>query len=132
GAVVLATALGAGAGVLIGVRRGLPDLVVIRAMDVLLAFPTILLAILLVTALGRGVYQVAIAVAVSEIPIFVRVARSATLGLARSDFVIAAVALGASDTRIVARHVLPNVLGLIVAQAALATADAIGYVGALS
>jgi peptide/nickel transport system permease protein len=132
GAVVLATLVGSALGLLSGYRGGWFEHTVVRVVDVLLAFPTILLAILMVAALGPGVSKVMVAVAVSQIPVFARAARASVLGLAGADYVLAARAGGASDARIILRHVLPNVLGVMLVQTALVTALAIGYVGALS
>jgi peptide/nickel transport system permease protein len=132
GAVALAAVLGTSFGLLAGYRGGWLEVATMRAVDVLLAFPTILLAILMVAALGPGIAKVMVAVAVSQLPVFARVARASVLGLVRADFVTAARAVGARDTRILGRHVLPNVFGVMLVQTALATALAIGYVGALS
>src|SRR5215510_945365 len=108
---VIATAIGATAGILCGLLAGyFPrlDAPVMRAMDVLLAFPSILLAIAVVAALGPSPGNVMIAVGVRSIPSFARLARSMVLSLKELEFVQGATALGASHARVLFRHILPN------------------------
>jgi ABC-type dipeptide/oligopeptide/nickel transport system permease subunit len=132
GAIALAGAAGVAFGLLAGYRGGWADQAVMRSVDMLLAFPTVLLAILMVTTLGPGLRQVMIAVAVSQLPVFTRMCRATALSVTSTEFVTAAHASGARATRVVAHHVLPNVLGVMLVQASLATAITLGYVGALS
>src|SRR5439155_1093048 len=108
---VIATAIGASAGILLGLLAGyFPRLdgPVMRTMDVLLAFPSILLDIAVVAALGPSLGNVMIAVGVRSIPSFARVSRSMVLSLKELDFVRGALALGASHPRVLFRHILPN------------------------
>jgi peptide/nickel transport system permease protein len=132
GAIAIAGALGVLFGLLSGYRGGWVDQITMRVVDMLLAFPTVLLAILMVSTLGPGLRQVMIAVAISQFPMFTRVCRATAATLANQDFVTAAHASGARDSRVLVRHILPNVLGVMLVQASLATAMTLGYVGALS
>jgi len=131
-AVAAAALVGTGIGVVAALRGGLVELTLMRIVDVLLAFPSILLAILVVAALGRGLSQLAVALAIAQTPAFARVARATALVLTNGEFVMAARALGASSRRVLGRHVLVNLIGLVVVQSALTAALVIGYVGALS
>ena len=126
---VLAVALAAVSGTALGVisgmgRRGL-DAVIMRAMDVILAFPPILLAIVIVALLGPGLVNAMLAIGIVHVPIFTRLVRARTLSLKESEFVEAAIALGATRTRIVRRHLLVNLSGTIVVQATASLAYAI-------
>ncbi len=108
----VATGIGLGAGVLVGLGAGYfrrLDNVIMRVVDVLMAIPTILLAIALIAALGPGLYKVMLAVGIGSLPAFARLTRSTVLALREMDFVLAARAAGASDLYIIARHVLRNV-----------------------
>src|SRR2546426_11655664 len=91
-----------------------------RAMDVLLAFPGLLLALLIVTILGVGLGSVMAAIGVSFIPVFTRVIYGATLTARELDYVLAARAIGAGPLRIMARQILPNVVSHIVVIASSA------------
>ena len=131
-AVALASVLGSVIGICAGYFGGWLDQVVGRLTDVLFAFPAILLALAVVTALGRGWFNTAIAIAVVYTPIFVRVSRGPTLGVAGSEYVQAAHVLGLPAYRILRRHVLPNVAAPIVVQVALALSWALLTESALS
>ena len=124
---VFATAIGAVTGILLGLLGGYfarLDTPIMRVMDVLLAFPGILLAIAIMAALGPSLVNVMIAVGIRSIPSFARVTRSMVLSLKELEFVQGAQALGARSARILFRHVLPNsVSGLLVfASMQIATA----------
>jgi peptide/nickel transport system permease protein len=103
-----------------------------RVMDVLLAFPSIILAIAIVAALGPSLRNTMIAVGVVLVPSYARLVRGAALALKQADFVTAARCLGAGAPRVVARHVLPNTLALIIVQASLDVGGAILSEAALS
>ena len=126
---LVSVSVGLGFGVLFGLLAGYfgghVDQLTMAAMDFLLAFPAILLAIAIVAALGPGLPQVMVAVGVALLPNFARVTRSAVLSVRNAEYVAAASALGASHLRILARHVLPNVLTPIVVLATLNAAFAI-------
>jgi len=125
--VVLAIAFGVGTAMgVAGGWYGPPlDDVLMRIVDTLMAFPSILLALAIVAALGPGVFNVMIAVGVSAVPPFARIARAAVLSLRAETYVEAAQAIGVGDARIVLRHLLPNSLGVLVVQATLLVATAI-------
>ncbi len=96
-----------------------------RASDVMFAIPAVLLALAIVAALGPGVIDSALAIGVGYIPIVVRVVRAPVLSLNRADFVSATRVLGYSRTRVLLRHILPNVYGVVAVQASLSLAWAI-------
>ena len=124
-AVSVATIIGTGLGLIAGYGSRLTDEVIMRAMDVLYAFPAILLAIAIMAALGKGIGNAMIAIGLVYIPIFARIARAAVLGIRNEEFIIAAKAMGAGDARILISHVLPNVLSPIIVEITLSLAFAI-------
>lgn len=119
-------------GLTAGYYGGWYDSAVMRVLDVLLAFPGILLAIGIIALLGPGLPNVVIAIAVFGVPIFARLVRGSVLQIKARDFVQAAKAAGASDLRILVLHVLPNVLAPIVVMLTLRTAQAILIASSLS
>lgn len=119
-------------GLIAGYRGGVIDAVLMRSMDVLFSFPVVLLAIALVAVLGPSLRNTMIAVGIVFTPIFARVVRGSTLSVREEVYVRAVRSLGASDWRIVLRHVLPNVAGPIIVQASLSLAFAILTEAALS
>lgn len=124
-AVVLALLMGMVVGALAGGFGGWIDATLMRVTDVLLAMPGVLLAIGIVAALGNGLPQLLVAVAVSYAPVFARLLRGSLLALRTSDYVVAARSLGASRLRILLRHMLPNALTPLIVQATLVLATAI-------
>ncbi len=130
--VTVALLLGGGVGVLAAYRGGWLDRLAMRCMDVLFAFPLILLAIGVVAVLGPGATSTAAAIAVVYLPIFARTLRGPALQLRQTDFVAAARATGASDLRILARHVLPNLAPIILVQSSLSLSTAILVEASLS
>jgi ABC-type dipeptide/oligopeptide/nickel transport system permease subunit len=132
---VIATAIGAGAGILCGLAAGyFPrlDAPIMRIMDVLLAFPSILLAIAVVAALGPSLVNVMIAVGVRSIPSYARLARSMVLSLKELEFVQGATALGASHPRVLFRHILPNSVSPLLVFSSMQIATAILLAAILS
>ncbi|HEY3364868.1 MAG TPA: ABC transporter permease [Symbiobacteriaceae bacterium] len=127
---------GAVAGVPLGLIAGFYgkwwDTVIMRSMDILLAFPGILLAIGIIALLGPGLYNVVAAIAIFGVPQFARLVRGSVLQLKGLDYVQAAQAEGSGDTRILARHILPNALAPIMVMATLRTAQAILIASSLS
>ncbi|HUT86951.1 MAG TPA: ABC transporter permease [Candidatus Heimdallarchaeota archaeon] len=107
------------------------DIVVMRFIDVLMSFPTILLAILVVTMVGPGLYNAMLAVGVAQVPLYARLIRGLILKLKGKEFVDAARALGVGNTRIIIRHILPNCLSPLLVQATLNIASAILSAAAL-
>jgi peptide/nickel transport system permease protein len=119
-------------GLVAGYAGGWIDAAIMRVVDVLLAFPGILLAIAVVAVLGPGIDNVMIAVGVEAIPAYVRTVRASTLSVREHEFVLAARASGAPAGRIVLRHILPNVLAPIVVLATLGVGLAILTAAGLS
>lgn len=124
------------AGVLIGLVAGYygraVDTVLMRLMDVLFAFPAILLAIAILAVLGPGLSNAMIAIGVVFTPIFARITRASVLTVREEVYVRAARSLGASDARLIALHVLPNVLAPVIVQTSISLAFAILNEAALS
>jgi peptide/nickel transport system permease protein len=131
-AVSFAVVLGTVTGLVSGFIGGRTDNVVMRVMDVLLAFPALLLAIAIVTARGPGLFNAVIAVSIVTIPVYARVVRSRVLSVREQDFVAADRALGVPRRRILAHRVLPNSLTPLVVQATLGIATAVLELAALS
>lgn len=121
----LAATVGSLLGMIAGYGNRLADEVVMRSMDVLYAFPAILLAIAVMAALGKGVGNAMIAIGVVYIPIFARIARAAVMSIRNEEFIQAAHALGAGHSRILFRHILPNILSPIIVETTLSLAFAI-------
>lgn len=130
--VVVAVVVGTLIGLLAGYRRGWVDAVLMRLMDVLLSFPLILLAIMIVAALGTGTTNLVIAIAVSQVPVFARLVRALTMREADREYVLAARSAGFGPGRTVFREVLPNLVGPIIVQATSTIAVATGFAAALS
>jgi ABC-type dipeptide/oligopeptide/nickel transport system permease subunit len=134
-AVGLGLAVGVPLGLVSGYFGGWIDILVQRLADVLLAFPAILLALSLVAVLGVGLQNVIIAVGISVVPIFMRLARGSVLSIREQTYVEAARALGGSDWRIIRRHVLPNTLAPLIVQGTLSVgitiliAAGLGFLG---
>ena len=123
--VSLAATLGTLLGLLAGYGRRLSDEVIMRAMDVLYAFPAVLLAIAILAALGKGVGNAMIAIGIVYVPIFARITRGEVLTIRNEEYITAARALGASDLRILFRHILPNILSPLIVETSLSLAFAI-------
>lgn len=110
GSALLAMSVGVVLGLLAGYSGGIVDLLVMRAVDVILAFPAILLAIALAAALGPGLGNAMLAVSFVGIPLYARLIRGSTLSIREREYVEAARVIGASGLRIAVRHILPNAL----------------------
>lgn len=130
--VLMALVVGVPTGLLAGYRRGVVDALIMRLTDILLAFPSMLLAIAIMSALGVRLITVSIAIAVFSTPIYNRVVRAEVLRLREREFVLAARCLGARDRRILFKHILPNAMSPIIIQSTLNAALAIITVSALS
>lgn len=130
--VVAAAVLGTALGLVSGYLRGWQDYLIMRVMDVLFSFPSILLAILIVSINGAGFVSIMLAIVLVQTPIFARVVRGAVLVAARVDYVQAAQAAGASTSRILLRHILPNVTAPMLVQVALSISGAVVMEAALS
>lgn len=132
GAVGIASILGSAAGLAAAYYGGWVDRVLMRGMDILLAFPIILLAIAVLAVLGPGSVNTALAIGIVYLPIFARLARGPALTVLSWDYVSAARALGASGARIMGRHVLPNVMAPLLVQLTLSLSTAILVEASLS
>ncbi len=123
--------VGVPVGAVSGYFGGAVDLLVQRLVDIMLAFPGILLAIIVVSTLGIGLTNAMIAVGIGTIPTYVRLVRGSVLSIKENDYVSAARAMGAGDLRIIFRHLLPNSMGPIVVQSTLQFAVAILWAAGL-
>ena len=128
----IALLVGVTIGLVAGYYRGVVDNALMRCMDVLFAFPVLLLAVAIVAVLGRGLLTAMVAIGVVYTPIFARVTRASVLSVREQVFVQAAIATGASDARIMRRHVLPNIAAPLIVQTSLSLAFAILSEAALS
>ncbi len=131
-AVGIAATVGTLLGMIAGYSNRVTDEVIMRAMDVLFAFPAILLAIAIMAALGKGVTNAMIAIGIVYTPIFARIARGSVLTLRKQDFVEAASAIGAGHVRILSRHIFPNATAPLIVEISLSLAFAILAEAALS
>lgn len=131
-AVTLATIVGTTLGVIAGYGNRVLDEIIMRSMDVLFAFPAILLAIAVLAILGRGITNAMIAIGIVYIPIFARIARGEVLSVKNEEYVEVARALGAPDHAIILRHILPNILAPIIVEISLSFSFAILAEAALS
>lgn len=115
-------------GIASGYYRGALDSVLMRLMDVVMAFPGILLALIIIAILGPGLANAMIAVGIGEAPAYTRVVRSAALGVREQSYIEAARAIGAHDTRILLRYVLPNIIQplIVISSVGFAVAIVIG------
>lgn len=130
--VTLALFVGSAIGAVAGYRGGWFDHIVMRFMDVILGFPSLLLAIAIVAVLGPGLRNALIAIAIVTMPGYARVMRAQVLAIKESDFVSASRALGASQTQILLRRVIPNAMTPLVVLATLGVATAILEAAGLS
>jgi len=126
--IIVGTFLGAVA----GYASGLVDNVIMRLMDILLAFPALVLAIAIVTVLGRGLINAMLAIAIVSIPVYARVMRASVLSIKERDFVTASRALGESPRGLLVRRIMPNALTPLIVQGSLGIATAVLEVAALS
>ena len=127
-AIIIGSVLGA----LAGWFRGRSDNLIMRTMDVILSFPGLLLAIVIVTVLGPGLLNAQIAIGIVAIPIYARVMRASVLSIRERDFVTASLALGESSRGILARRIVPNAITPVIVQGTLGIGVAILEVAALS
>ena len=123
--VSMAILVGALIGAFSGFIGGWVDAIVMRLMDIMLAFPALLLAIAIVTILGPGLLNMLYAIAVVSIPSYARIVRASVLGVKEQDYVLASRSLGASGFRVLFRHVLPNCLTPLIVQGTLGIGTAI-------
>lgn len=125
GSVLLALVLGVPVGLLAGFTGGLTDALLMRVVDVFMSFPTLVLGLVFVAVLGPGEEKLIAAIAMALAPQFARLARGPALAIREREFVEAARAVGASQGRIMIRHILPNIFGELLVMASLWVATAI-------
>ena len=130
--VIFGFVLGVPLGILAGVSGGRVETLIMRCADMLMAFPTLLLALIIVAALGGSLANEMLAIGVALTPNFVRLARSLALTIREQDYILAARALGSGQLRVMARHVFPNTLYALVVVASLYIATAIRTEASLS
>ena len=130
--VVIGLILGAPLGVISGYFGGKVDLIIMRVMDILLAFPPLILAMAIVSGLGPSLLNAAVAIGISYIPIFARMARSRAISVKNMDYVQSAIALGSSRMRIILTDVLPNSMTPLIVQSTIYTGYGILWVASLS
>ncbi|HEY8417617.1 MAG TPA: ABC transporter permease [Limnochordales bacterium] len=126
---LISVSIGAVTGTVVGLVAGVAgrwlDTLVMRVVDIMLAFPTVLLALFIAGALGSSLTNMMIAIGVTTVPHFIRIVRAETLVIRELEYVTASRAAGASPLRVVVRHVLPGVISPIIVYASLQTANAI-------
>jgi len=127
-----AGAVGTALGLVAGYYGGIADTLIGRFLDALLAFPVVLLAIFVVAVLGASMLNAMVAITIVYTPAFARLTRASVLSLRAQDFSEAARAMGASDARIIGRHILPNTLSPLLVQAFLGVGSAILIEASLS
>jgi peptide/nickel transport system permease protein len=131
-AILSAMVIGAAVGIIAGYYGGKTDVVIMQIMDVLLAFPTLILGLIIVAMLGPSMQNMIIAISLTAIPPFARIARAPTIVVKERDFIEACRALGYGNLRIMVYHILPNVLSEILVMASLWLATAIRVEASLS
>jgi peptide/nickel transport system permease protein len=127
----IGVSVGAVMGILSGYFGGIVDLIIMRIVDIMLAFPSILLAIMMVAFLGPSLQNAMIAIGILSIPVYARLVRSSTLSYKEEIFIEASRALGSNDFLILLRHIVPNVVAPIVVQSTLQVAASIQAAAAL-
>ncbi len=132
GGTALSLAVGAILGAFAGYAGRWIDEIIMRAMDIVMAFPFIVLAIALVVLIGTGMLNLILVIGILRVPQFARVLRSSVLSLKEAEFVMAARTVGQTPSRILFRHILPNALGPLLVLASLSIATAISTESALS
>lgn len=131
-AVAIGGGIGALLGILAGFYAGFVDTIIMRLMDVLLAFPGLLLALAIVAILGPGLFNVMIAVGIGNVPVFTRMMRASALSVRERDYVLAARSIGCNDARVMLRYILPNAIAPVIVLATLGVATAILAAAGLS
>lgn len=131
GAVAFSLVIGTIIGAIAGYFGGIIDIVFMRIMDMMLAIPSILLAITLMAAFGQGLDKAIVAIGIVSIPEYARIVRSSILSVKENDYVAAAKVIGNNDGRIIFKHILPNVVSSIVVRATLGISTAILDIAAL-
>lgn len=128
----VAVVIGTFFGLIAGYSSGLIDNLIMRVMDILLAFPSLLLAIAIVTVLGPRLENALLAIAIVSIPVYARITRASVLSIKEQDYVTANYALGAPSQRTLFRHIFPNALTPLIVQSTLGIGTAVLETAALS
>ena len=123
-AVAVGLVVGGAVGLVAGYRGGVTDLLLMRLVDAILAFPALILAIAIVSALGPDLRNAMLAIGIVQVPVYARLTRAQVLSLKHQEFVTAARSIGGGPLRIVFRHLLPNLLNPIIVQVSLSAAFA--------
>lgn len=131
-AILISSVIGGLLGALAGFYGKVTDNVIMRLMDILLAIPSMLLAIAIVAALGTSITNVLLAIAIAYVPTFARTVRASVLTVKEQEFIEAARAIGCSDWRIILKYVIPNSMAPIIVQVTLGVAGAILSIAGLS
>lgn len=131
-AIGLAIVIGTTIGAIAGYVGGRTDNILMRLMDVLLAFPSLLLAIAIVSALGSSLLNTMLAIGIVSIPVYARIVRSSVLGAKENDYVVASRALGESTVGILVRRVMPNAVTPLIVQGTLGIGTAVLEIAALA
>lgn len=131
-AVSIALVLGGGLGAVAGFYGGKIDNLIMRLMDILLAVPSLLLNITIVSALGPSIFNLMLAIAISSVPGYARIVRSAVLQVRDQEFVEASRCIGSNNFEIITRHIIPNCMAPIIVQVSLKVASAILSTSGLS
>jgi len=134
-AVGVALVIGTPLGLIAGYFRGGTDELIMRILDALIAFPGVIFALAIIAVLGSSLTNVMLAIGITSVPLFARLTRSQVLSLRERDYVLAAISTGASDFRVMLRHILPNATSPLIVQATLGLGFAVlaeaglGYLG---
>ena len=131
-AVIISLIIGGTIGLLAAYYKGLFDRIIMRFMDVLFAFPILLLAIGIIAVIGPSIWGASIAIAIVYTPIFSRLIRGPALVICQTEYVESAISIGASDFRIIVYHILPNITSVILVQSSLLLSAAILVEASLS
>jgi ABC-type dipeptide/oligopeptide/nickel transport system permease subunit len=131
-AIGMAIVIGGAIGAVAGYTGGKTDNILMRFMDVLLAFPSLLLAIAIVSALGSSLINTMLAIGIVSIPVYARIVRSSVLGAKENDYVVASRALGESTAGILVRRVMPNAVTPLIVQGTLGIGTAVLEIAALA
>ncbi len=129
---ISALTIGGLIGAVAGFYGGRLDNIIMRIMDIFLSMPSILLAIAVIAALGSGIVNIMISVAISYIPIYARVIRSSVLSIRSREYIESARAIGTGDLRIICKHIIPNAIGPVIVQATLGVGEIIISAAGLS
>jgi len=130
--VAMAIAVGGLLGAIAGYKGGLFDTLIMRVTDIVLSIPTILMSIAIVAALGNSFFNLLIAISTSMIPGYIRIVRASIISIKDQEYVEAARCIGASDLRIVLRHILPNITSPVIVQSTLNVGSSILWASSLS